>query len=111
MRPHYDPAQADPTSCFPGTGAASSSCPLKTWRSCGPRHRNTAVGRSLRKDQSECIVHERYSDSEALIEHTAHLGDLTDALLATGSVPGELVVSRGPLLVAVVHLIRNSADG
>ena len=23
-------------------------------------------------DQSECIVHERYRDSEAFIEHTAH---------------------------------------
>jgi quinol monooxygenase YgiN len=27
-------------------------------------------------DQSECIVLERYRDSEALIEHAAHLGDL-----------------------------------
>ena len=43
-------------------------------------------------DQSECIVHERYRDSEALIEHTAHLGDLMEAILATGSVSGELLV-------------------
>jgi quinol monooxygenase YgiN len=42
-------------------------------------------------DQSECIVHERYRDSEALIEHTAHLGDLMEAILATGSVSGELL--------------------
>jgi hypothetical protein len=42
-------------------------------------------------DQSECIVHERYRDSEALIEHTAHLGDLMDAILATGSVSGEVL--------------------
>ena len=27
-------------------------------------------------DQSECIVLERYRDSEALIEHGAHLGEL-----------------------------------
>ncbi len=27
-------------------------------------------------DQSECIVLERYRDSEALIEHAANLGDL-----------------------------------
>ena len=26
-------------------------------------------------DQSECIVLERYRDSETLIEHAAHLGD------------------------------------
>jgi quinol monooxygenase YgiN len=42
-------------------------------------------------DQSECIVLERYRDSEALIEHAAHLGDLTEAIVATGSVSGELL--------------------
>ena len=45
----------------------------------------------LNEDQSECIVLERYRDSEALIEHTAHLGDLAEAILATGSVSGELL--------------------
>jgi quinol monooxygenase YgiN len=38
-------------------------------------------------DQSECIVLERYRDSE----HAAHLGDLTEAILAMGSVSGELL--------------------
>lgn len=42
-------------------------------------------------DQSQCIVLERYRDSEALIEHSAHLGDLMQAILATGSVSGELL--------------------
>jgi quinol monooxygenase YgiN len=42
-------------------------------------------------DQSECIVIERYRDSEALTEHLAHLGDLSGAILATGSVSGELL--------------------
>jgi quinol monooxygenase YgiN len=42
-------------------------------------------------DQSECIVLERYTDSEALIEHLANLGDLGVAILATGSVSGELL--------------------
>jgi quinol monooxygenase YgiN len=42
-------------------------------------------------DQSECIVLERYRDSEALIEHAAHLGDLGEAILATGWVSGELL--------------------
>jgi len=37
-------------------------------------------------DQSECIVLERYRDSDALIEHGAHLGELAGAILATGSV-------------------------
>src|SRR3984893_13617932 len=42
-------------------------------------------------DQSECIVHERYRDSEALIEHAAHLGDLNEAVVATGSVSAALL--------------------
>jgi quinol monooxygenase YgiN len=42
-------------------------------------------------DQSECVVLERYRDSEALIGHTAHLGDLMEAIIATGSVSGELL--------------------
>jgi quinol monooxygenase YgiN len=42
-------------------------------------------------DQSECIVLERYRGSEALIEHLANLGDLGAAILATGSVSGELL--------------------
>jgi len=37
-------------------------------------------------DKSECIVLERYRDSEALIEHGVHLGELASAILATGSV-------------------------
>jgi quinol monooxygenase YgiN len=42
-------------------------------------------------DQSECVVLERYRDSEALIEHAAHLGDLNEAIVATGLVSGELL--------------------
>jgi quinol monooxygenase YgiN len=46
----------------------------------------------INDDQSECIVIERYRDSEALIEHSAHIGgDLMEAILATGSVSGELL--------------------
>jgi quinol monooxygenase YgiN len=45
----------------------------------------------LNDDQSEAIVLERFKDSEALIEHLANLGDLTEANLATGSVSGELL--------------------
>jgi quinol monooxygenase YgiN len=42
-------------------------------------------------DQSECIVLERYRDSEALIEHAEHLGDFMEAILETGLVSGELL--------------------
>ena len=43
-------------------------------------------------DQSECVVLERFRDSEALIEHADNLGDLVEAILATVSVVhGELL--------------------
>ena len=45
----------------------------------------------LDDDQSEGIVLERYRDSEALIEHAAHLGDLSEAIVATGLVSGALL--------------------
>jgi quinol monooxygenase YgiN len=46
----------------------------------------------LNDDQSEAIVIERFTNSEALIEHGANIGnDLTQAILATGSVSGELL--------------------
>ena len=46
---------------------------------------------SFNDDQSECIVLERYRDSEALIEHAQNFGDLGEALIRTGWVAGELV--------------------
>jgi quinol monooxygenase YgiN len=43
-------------------------------------------------DQSECIVIERYRDSEAAIEHAANLANVSAAVLATVSVVhGELL--------------------
>jgi quinol monooxygenase YgiN len=43
-------------------------------------------------DQSECVVIERFRDSEALIEHTANLGELSEAILSIVSVVhGELL--------------------
>lgn len=47
----------------------------------------------LNDDQSECIVHERYRDSKARIEHAAHLGDMMEAILATGSPLASSLVS------------------
>jgi quinol monooxygenase YgiN len=38
------------------------------------------------EDQSECVVIERYRDSEAAIEHAANLRDLSEAILAIVSV-------------------------
>ena len=42
-------------------------------------------------DQSQCIVLERYKDSEALLQHAANLGELGAAILATGLVSSELL--------------------
>lgn len=42
----------------------------------------------LNDDQSECVVVERYKDSEALMEHGRNLGELGEAILALGVVTG-----------------------
>ena len=39
----------------------------------------------LNDDESECIVIERYKDSDALMEHGAHVGELMAQIFATGS--------------------------
>ena len=48
-------------------------------------------------DESECMVIERHRDTEALIEHGAHIGDdMMEALIATGEVYGELLGEPTP---------------
>ena len=42
-------------------------------------------------DETECIVVERFCDSDALIQHGENLAHLMDAIVATGSVSGELL--------------------
>jgi quinol monooxygenase YgiN len=42
-------------------------------------------------DETECIVIERFRDSDALIAHGENLAHLMDAVVATGSVSGELL--------------------
>jgi len=45
----------------------------------------------LNDDQSEGVVYERYQNSEAVIEHATHVGDLMGTIFATGSVSSELL--------------------
>jgi quinol monooxygenase YgiN len=46
----------------------------------------------MNDDRSECVVIERYRDSEAAMEHVANLGHLFDAVFATVTiVHGELL--------------------
>ena len=42
-------------------------------------------------DETVCIVLERFRDSDALIRHGENLAHLMDAIIATGSVTGELL--------------------
>ncbi len=51
-------------------------------------------------DQSECIVLERYTDSGALLEHAANLGELGTAIPATGLVSSEFLGEPGAELRA-----------
>jgi epsilon-lactone hydrolase len=55
----------------------------------------------INEDQSECVVYERYRDSEAVIEHSAHAGDLMKAIFATGSVSSELLGEPSAELTAM----------
>jgi quinol monooxygenase YgiN len=41
-------------------------------------------------DQSGCVVHERYRNSDTLLEHTTNLGETMDAIFPTSSVSGDL---------------------
>jgi quinol monooxygenase YgiN len=47
-------------------------------------------------DHTECLVHERYRDSEALLEHPANLGGAIGALLETCTISGELCGTPSP---------------
>lgn len=38
----------------------------------------------LNADQTECVVRETYRDSDAVLEHVAHLGATMGAILGTG---------------------------
>jgi quinol monooxygenase YgiN len=55
-------------------------------------------------DESEAIVIERYRDSEALIEHLAHIGDdLMAAIMTTASVHGETLGEPSAKLKAMME--------
>jgi quinol monooxygenase YgiN len=49
-------------------------------------------------DETECIVVERFRDADALIQHGENLAHLMDAIIATGSVSGELLGELSPEL-------------
>ncbi|HEY3673812.1 MAG TPA: antibiotic biosynthesis monooxygenase [Acidimicrobiia bacterium] len=53
-------------------------------------------------DESECVVLERYRDSEALTQHAEHIGDLAERLFATGDVASVLLGEPSPEIRAAV---------
>jgi quinol monooxygenase YgiN len=54
-------------------------------------------------DDAECVVVERYRDSEALLEHFANLGETSAALFETCSAAGELCGSPSPELMKAIE--------
>ncbi len=53
----------------------------------------------LSDDQSEGVVHERYRDSESLLQHIANLGELMSAIMEVASFTGEICGTPSPTLV------------
>jgi len=54
-------------------------------------------------DNSECLVVERYRDSEALLEHFANLGETMGAIFETCSASGELCGEPSPELMKTLE--------
>lgn len=52
----------------------------------------------LNADQTEVLVHERYRDSAALLEHLANLGPLMGEMMGVGSISGEVLGNPSPEL-------------
>ena len=59
-------------------------------------------------DQSECIVLERYRDSEALIEHAEHLGGLMEAIPRRDRSPVYSSASRAQSSERICPIARSS---
>jgi quinol monooxygenase YgiN len=51
-------------------------------------------------DESECMVIERYRDTDALIEHGEHVAHMMEPIMATASVHGELLGDVTPVVKA-----------
>ena len=50
-------------------------------------------------EKAECIIFERYRDSQALLDHRKHLGDTIGAILQTCSGTGEICGTPSPELI------------
>ena len=57
-------------------------------------------------DYSECLVYERYRDSQALLEHVANLGETMAARFRTCSGAGEICGTPSPELMKALERSR-----
>ena len=57
----------------------------------------------LDRDGAEAVVIERYRDSQALLEHTANLGELSAALFEVCTGAGELLGTPSPELTKALE--------
>jgi quinol monooxygenase YgiN len=57
----------------------------------------------LTEDESECVVYERYRDSEAVIDHGAHVGAIMQSIFATGSASSALLGEPSDELTAIME--------
>ncbi|WP_051793104.1 putative quinol monooxygenase [Amycolatopsis jejuensis] len=55
----------------------------------------------LSDDESECVFIEHFRDSDALLEHNENVGEVLQAMLATGTVTAELFGTPSDRLKAV----------
>ncbi|MGC3989105.1 MAG: antibiotic biosynthesis monooxygenase [Chthoniobacteraceae bacterium] len=57
----------------------------------------------LSDDWSECVVHEHYRDSQAVLEHLQHVGDILPKILETGEMAVEVYGLSSAELKAVLE--------
>jgi quinol monooxygenase YgiN len=55
------------------------------------------------EDQTECIVLERYRDSQALLEHFRNIGELMNAMFTTCTGSGEVCGNATPELIKALE--------
>jgi quinol monooxygenase YgiN len=53
----------------------------------------------LNEDQNECVVLERYRDSESLLQHMKNIGGLMQDMLNTSTISGEICGAASPELI------------
>jgi quinol monooxygenase YgiN len=54
-------------------------------------------------DESEGVIYERYRDSEAVIDHGTHVGDISQAIFAAGSGSSALLGEPSGELTAMIE--------